>query len=58
MVKNNQNNNNLYHALPIPGCALIGLGLGFLINQIVGLVILGLGIGLLITYYMLNKSNK
>lgn len=53
-----KNNKSLIHALPIPGCALIGIGIGFLTNEIVGFVSIGSGIGLLISYYMYNNSKK
>ena len=40
------------------GSMFVGLGLGFILDQIPGGVLLGMGVGFLLSYFFNNPENK
>ena len=48
----------LYKSPLVTGSMFVGLGLGFILEQIPGGVLLGMGVGFLLSYFFNNPENK
>ena len=48
----------LYKSPLFTGSMFVGLGLGFILDQIPGGVLLGMGVGFLLGYFFNNPENK
>jgi hypothetical protein len=56
MTKDKKKNKGTHYGLAIPAGLFIGLGLGFLMGDLVGWMFIGLGVGFLVM--LLGKSSR